>query len=135
MCLSEPLLIISYSLRFLRIKKIFEAQQDYFDTGVRPAEMIKSFREWRLANICVMSVGIYATVYMVVGLTTWGSLDGYGYGVLPSFALSTDVDNRHTFISLLYFVIATLLEGVVLAYFLDIVRDIKKEFSMLPELQ
>lgn len=97
--------------------------------------MIKSFREWRLANICVMSVGIYAAVYMVVGLTTWGALDGNGYGVLPSFALSTDVDNRHTFISLLYFVFATLLEGVVLAHFLDTVREIKKEFSMLPELQ
>lgn len=133
MCLSEPLLIISYSLRFLRIKKIFDAQQEYFDSGVRPAEMIKSYREWRLANICVMSISVYSAVYMIVGLSTWGS-GSNGYGLLPSFALSTDVNNNHTFISLLYFVIATLLEGVVLAHFLDSVREIKREFSMLPEL-
>ncbi len=96
--------------------------------------MIKSYREWRLANICVMSIGVYSAVYMIVGLSTWGS-GSNGYGVLPSFALSTDVNNSHTFVSLLYFVLATLLEGVVLAHFLDTVREIKREFSMLPELR
>jgi len=54
---------------------------------------------------------------------------------LPSFALATDAENQHTFISLIFFVIAVLVEGIVCAYFLDSVREIKREFSMLPELQ
>jgi hypothetical protein len=37
---AEPLCIITYLLRFVRIKKIFDAQNEYFEKGVRPAEMI-----------------------------------------------------------------------------------------------
>lgn len=37
--------------------------------------------------------------------------------------------------SLISFIVITLIEGLICAYFLDQVRDIKKEFSMLPELQ
>lgn len=29
-CFSEPLVIVSYSLRFVRIHRIFEAQEQYF---------------------------------------------------------------------------------------------------------
>jgi len=39
-CLSEPLLLLSFLLRFVRIRKIFDAQQIYFEHGVRPSEMI-----------------------------------------------------------------------------------------------
>lgn len=96
--------------------------------------MIKSYREWRLANICFVCISVYSAAYLIVGLSTW-SQGSNNYGLLPSFALSTDVNNNHTFISLLYFVLATLLEGVVLAYLLDTLRELKREFSMLPELR
>ena len=39
-CFSEPLLLMSFLLRFVRIRKIFDAQQIYFEHGVRPSEMI-----------------------------------------------------------------------------------------------
>jgi hypothetical protein len=39
-CFSEPLLLLSFMFRFVRIRKIFDAQQIYFEHGVRPSEMI-----------------------------------------------------------------------------------------------
>jgi hypothetical protein len=71
---------------------------------------------------------------MITGALFWGINLVKGYGVLPTFALTLEVQNKHTFISLIYFVCGTLVEGCIFAYFLDSVRDIKSEFSMLPEL-
>ena len=72
---------------------------------------------------------------MAVAGITWGEINSNGYGVLPTFALSdANSNNKHTFISLVFFVVATLIEGIILAYFLDSVKEIKREFSNLPEL-
>ena len=48
-CFSEPLLIVSYALRFIRIHRIFDAQERYFKTGVRPSAMIKRYSDPVLA--------------------------------------------------------------------------------------
>jgi hypothetical protein len=54
---------------------------------------------------------------------------------LPSFTLAANAGNQHTTISLVFFVVMVLVEGIVFAYFLDQVKEIKREFSMLTELQ
>ena len=42
---------------------------------------------------------------------------------------------KHFTLRLVFFVIMVLVEGIVFAYFLDQVKEIKREFSMLSELQ
>jgi hypothetical protein len=92
------------------------------------------YSEPRLSFMVVSFVGVLTAVYMVVSGITWGASDN-GYGVLPTFALGFATQNTHTFISLLVFTFAILLEGGILAMSMDRIREIKKEFSMLSELQ
>lgn len=97
--------------------------------------MIKRYSENNLITICLITTGIITGVYMVIGASAWGAKHADGYGFLPSFALTADAQNEHTLISLVFFVVMVLVEGVIFAYFLDQVVEIKREFSMLPELQ
>jgi len=138
-CFAEPMLIVSYTLRFLRIKRIFDAQQKYFETGLRPSEMIKKYSEKRLTIIAVSVISVVALIYMAIGIVSW-ALNAADYGILPSYALSlsttgTEDEANHMYVSLIFFVVTTLIEGLIFAYFLDQIRGIKSEFSMLPELQ
>lgn len=96
--------------------------------------MIRQYSEPRLSFMVVSFVGVFTAVYMIVSGITWGASDN-GYGVLPTFALGFATQNTHTFISLLVFTFAILLEGGILAMSMDRIREIKKEFSMLSELQ
>jgi hypothetical protein len=71
---------------------------------------------------------------MGLGVGTWlGGPDSYG--LLPTYMLSLEDGNSHMYISLVYFVIITFIEGLAFAYFLDQILEIKREFAMLPELQ
>lgn len=97
--------------------------------------MIKRYSEYSLITICLITCGIITGVYMAIGASTWGAKHQDGYGYLPSFALAADAENQHTTISLVFFVVMVLTEGAVFAYFLDQVKEIKREFSMLTELQ
>lgn len=72
-CLSEPLLFLSYLLRFLRIKRIFDAKQIYVEKGVRPTEMIKNYSENRLCIIAVSLVALFTVLYMIAGASTWAN--------------------------------------------------------------
>jgi len=74
-CLSEPLLLLSYVLRFLRIKRIFDAKQIYVDKGVRPTQMIKSYSENRLCIIAVSLVALFTILYMIAGVSLWVTND------------------------------------------------------------
>jgi len=91
-CLSEPLLLLSYLLRFLRIKRIFDAKQIYVDKGVRPTEMIKSYSENRLCIIAVSLVALFTVLYMIAGVSTWMKDENW-YGLLPTFAFSSSHSN------------------------------------------
>ena len=135
-CFSEPLLIVSYALRFIRIHRIFDAQERYFKTGVRPSAMIKRYSDPVLAMSALTLVSVLATVYTVLAVVVW-DFGANGYGYLPTYALSTEViDNQHNFISLMYLVCSTLVVGLIFAYLLDKSRQIRKEFAMLStELQ
>jgi len=97
--------------------------------------MIKRYSEERLTILVLTVVFIITGVYIAIGAITWGfdSL-GNGYGMLPTFAIGVTSANKHVFISLLTFTFASLAEGALLAYLLDKIREIKREFSMLNEL-
>ena len=134
-CLSEPLLMASYVFKFYRIRMIFDAQKIYFQTGVRPSEIIKKYSEERLSFQVLVSVAILTAVYMTIGAISWGAAHKQGYGVLPTFAVGFATTNQHTFITLLVFVVATLCEGGLLAILLEKMTGIKREFSMVSELK
>lgn len=95
--------------------------------------MIKAYGEPKLALGVTAIAVVFTSVYMTVGAIPW-SVSTDGYGVLPTFSLGSATDNLHIFISLLAFVIAALAEGALLAFLLDQVRNIKKEFSLMNEL-
>ena len=117
-CFSEPLLIVSYSLRFVRIHRIFDAQEKYFQTGARPSAMIKRYSDPILAVSALTVVSVLATVYTVLAIVVW-DFGSNGYGYLPTYALSTEFNNPHNFISLMYLVCSTLVVGLIFAYLLD----------------
>jgi len=86
-CFAEPLLIVSYTLRFLRIKRIFDAQQEYLEKGVLPKEMINNCHEDLLAKYALIVISVFTLVYMGLGVGLWAA-DAADYGILPSYALS-----------------------------------------------
>jgi hypothetical protein len=101
--------------------------------------MIKKYSEKRLTIIAVSVISVVALIYMAIGIVSW-ALNAADYGILPSYALSlsttgTEDEANHMYVSLIFFVVTTLIEGLIFAYFLDQIRGIKSEFSMLPELQ
>ncbi len=132
-CFSEPLILLSYTARFLRVRRIFDAQYIYFNQGVRPSDMIKRYSEPTLSMLVLTVVAVVSGGYMILGCTVWIFANN-GYGVLPSFALGFGSSNEHIFITLLFGVAVTMTEGALLALCLDSVREIKREFSMLTEL-
>jgi hypothetical protein len=85
-CFSEPLVLLSYSARFIRVRRIFDAQNIYFKMGVRPSDMIKRYSEPVLTLLVVTIVAIGAGTYMILASTIWGVVEK-GYGALPTFAL------------------------------------------------
>jgi hypothetical protein len=98
--------------------------------------MIRNYSEPKLTIKVVSFVAVFSAVYMTVGAISWGvSPTGKGYGVLPTFAIGFTTQNTYTFVSLLIFIFASLVEGAVLAMSMDKIREIKREFSMLTELE
>ena len=81
--------------------------------------MIKRYSEKRLTILCITIVTVLASVYILIGGLLWGLKDNGGYGCLPTFTLSNNLSPKHTFVSLMFFVVAVLIEGVSLAFFLD----------------
>lgn len=132
-CFAEPLVLISYMFRFLRIKRVFDAQLIYFQTEQNPKDMINRYSESRLALNAAIIITVFAALYMTVGCSTWITSD---YGDLPTYALSWYFSqNEHQAVSSIFFIFSTLIMGFIFAYFLNELREIKREFSMLAELQ
>lgn len=96
--------------------------------------MIRRFSEPVLVSSVLILTLISTCAYMIIALIPWGIHPKKDYGVLPTFALGSVATNDHVFMSLFFFLIAALLETVVLAYLMEKVREIRKEFSMLTEL-
>jgi len=81
--------------------------------------MIKRYSEQKLGMWALLIVACFTVLYLAIGVGTWeGKPDGYG--LLPTYALTvTDSENTHTYVSLIFFVVMTLIEGFIFAYFLD----------------
>ena len=97
--------------------------------------MILRYSEYRLSIVTLVVVAISTTVYLVIGSASLSkNVDKYGY--LPTFALGFIANNNaKENISLYSFVIVTLVEGLIFVAVLNWIRLIKREFSMLFELQ
>ena len=78
-------------------------------------------------------VAVSTTVYLVIGSAFLSK--NHPYGFLPTFAVGVTADNQHSNVSYFAFVIATLIEGIVFVLMMNWIRLIKREFSMLSELQ
>jgi hypothetical protein len=132
-CFSEPLILLSYSARFLRVRRIFDAQNIYFNQGIRPSDMIKRYSEPTLTMLVLTILAVITGFYMILGCTVWSTVEK-GYGIIPTFDIGFGSLNQHVFISLLFGVTVTMTEGALLALCLESIREIKSEFSMLKEL-
>lgn len=80
--------------------------------------MIRRYSEQRLSQIAIGIVVVLTALYLGIGIGVW---QGNGnYGVLPTYDLSSDKNiNAHPYTSLIFFVLITLVEGLIFAYFLD----------------
>jgi membrane-associated HD superfamily phosphohydrolase len=89
-CLTEPLVILSFTIRYFRIKKIFDAQKEYFEKGIRTTELISRYSELKLTATIISIVFIFTAVYMIIGALYWSIDKVQGYGILPTFALTLE---------------------------------------------
>ena len=77
--------------------------------------MIRRYSEPLLASYITGICAVIFIVYMVVVIIPWAVNPDNDYGVLPTFALGhITAQNDHVFVSIFFFVIALLLETVVL---------------------
>ena len=86
-CFSQPLIFLAYAARFLRVRKVFDAQVVYFKTGNRPSDMIRRYSEPLLASYITGICAAIFIVYMAVVIIPWAVNPANDYGVLPTFAL------------------------------------------------
>ena len=68
---SEPLALLPYLLRSLRIKKMFIAREIYVDTGKMPKNMIWKWMEKRISVFLIAGLILYAFIgYTITWLTS-----------------------------------------------------------------
>ena len=65
---SEPLSILPYLLRSLRIKKMFDAREIYCERGQIPKKMIANWNEKRLIAILLPIFCVLSCLYVICGL-------------------------------------------------------------------
>ena len=79
---AEPLAFVSQVLRAIRLRRIVDAQQSYFNEATRPTELIARFQESNLMKIQLIVVGIITIAYMVAAVCLYFANDLY---MLPSY--------------------------------------------------
>ena len=65
---SEPMAIIPYLLRSLRIQKMFKAREIYCQTGTIPKQMIRNWNETRIMKIMLSIVFVVGITYSTFGM-------------------------------------------------------------------
>jgi hypothetical protein len=78
----EPLTFVSQVLRAIRLRRIIDAQQSYFNEQTRPTELIARFQEKRLMRIMMIAVAIVTLLYIAAGVGLYFANHFY---VLPSY--------------------------------------------------
>jgi hypothetical protein len=71
---SEPLALLPYLLRSLRIKKLYDAKEIYFDTKKIPKLIIWNWRETNITKKLLTGLFIFATLSI-----TWSMLCIYNF--------------------------------------------------------
>jgi hypothetical protein len=133
-CFSEPMLLLAFCLRYVRVRKIFDAQQVYFTENKKPQELIDKYSELRLCLGTLGFTAAFTTAYMLVSSLPWAIEGPDGYGVLPTFAIGQFTGDKYSIMSLYFITFGVFAEGILFAYLLDSVKNIKKEFAMLTEM-
>lgn len=102
------------------------------DGKTKPQEMIQMYSEHRLTFFTLVAVVGFTAGYMTIVSIPWAVANANtGYGVLPTFALGYVAADDYTLVSLYFFVFGVFAEGMLFAFILSQVRNIKKEFAML----
>ena len=68
LCIGEPLALVSYVLRAVRLRKIFDAQQVYFYEERKPIDLIEKFKEKRLVFLTCLITGTTTLVFLTVAI-------------------------------------------------------------------
>ena len=68
LCIGEPLTLVSYVLRAVRLRKIFDAQQVYFYEERKPIDLIEKFKEKRLVFLTCLITGTTTLVFLTVAI-------------------------------------------------------------------
>jgi hypothetical protein len=80
---SEPLALIPYLLRSLRIKKLFECREVYCDTDKMPKDEIWDWREDRVIKLLVgliLGINSIGLIVFLIGL----AVSGYNSETIPN---------------------------------------------------
>lgn len=85
---SEPLAVIAYLLRAIRLRKVFDAQQLYYENQIKPAKLIAQFKEEKLMKLVVIVLSALAMVYTIVLVMLWFIPDVSLTYLLPSIDTS-----------------------------------------------
>jgi len=83
---AEPIAFVAQILRAIRLRRIIDAQQSYFNERTRPTELIARFQEPRLKKILAICIGIVSVIYVGAGLVLFFSDHLYW---MPSFDASS----------------------------------------------
>jgi len=80
---SEPIALLPYLLRSLRIKKLFDMRELYCETEKMPKDEIWDWRERRVIKLLVGGL----LVYCAIGFVFWilGLVDDTLWWLLPNF--------------------------------------------------
>jgi hypothetical protein len=74
--LSEMMAVFPYFLRSIRIKRMFDCREIYWQTDRMPKEIIRNWNEARILTIFLVQLGVSSGLYMAMA---------YVYGTLPNY--------------------------------------------------
>lgn len=83
---AEPLAFVSQVLRAIRLRRIIDAQQSYFNEQTRPTELIARFQEKNLMKIQAIVVGFVTLAYLVLAVVLYFANNLF---MLPSYDSSS----------------------------------------------
>lgn len=83
---AEPIAFVAQILRAIRLKRIIDAQQSYFNQETRPSDLIARFQESRLLKTLVISIAIVSLVYIGAAVVLY--FENHLY-LMPSYDASS----------------------------------------------
>ena len=144
----EPMAVIPYILRSIRLYVIFKAQEYYFRERRKPTEWFNWIKEQRMIKICFVWVAILTVISIMLYILYLFNKDAFLYA--PSYTVSAcymkslgehiddplvmDKISVHTNISLTFLIIMHAVECVLFIVCIHQLRNIKDDFNIKNEL-